>query len=143
VTPEIKVTILTRIAEGESVRSIARDPEMPAMSTIFKQLAEDKDFSEQYARACEMRADAHFEEMFEIADDAANDWMEHHAGENVGWQVNGEHIQRSRLRIDTRKWALARMNPKKYGDKVQQEVTGRDGAAIEIIRLVAPSVEAE
>jgi len=113
------------------------------MTHVFKTLAEDADFAKQYARACEMRADAQFEEMFEIADDAANDWMERNDGENVGWQVNGEHIQRSRLRIDTRKWALARMNPKKYGDKVQAEVTGKDGAPIEVIRLVAPVIEPE
>lgn len=114
---------------------------MPGMTHVFKTLAEDEEFAKQYARACEMRADAQFEEMFEIADDAANDWMERNDGENVSWQVNGEHIQRSRLRIDTRKWALARMNPKKYGDKVQAEVTGKDGAPIEVIRLVAPVIE--
>lgn len=115
-----RAAILTRIVEGESVRSIARDPEMPAMSTIFKELAENAAFSEQYARACEMRADAMFEEMFEIADDGQNDWMvvNGQGEDNSGWRVNGEHVQRSRLRVDTRKWALARMNPKKYGEKL-------------------------
>jgi len=27
--------------------------------------------------------------------------------ERGGWELNGEHIQRSRVRIDTRKWMLA------------------------------------
>ena len=31
-------------------------------------------------------------------------------------------VAKARLRIDTRKWALSRMNPKKYGEKVSQEI---------------------
>lgn len=102
------------------------------MSTIFKELAENAAFAEQYARACEMRADAQLEELLEIADDGRNDWMQRHAGEDVGWAVNGEHIQRSRLRVDARKWAMAKMAPKKYGDRVTNEVVGKDGGPIEI-----------
>lgn len=137
-TPEVIAAILTRVAEGESVRSIARDPEMPAMSTIFKYLAQDTAFAEQYARACEMRADAKFEEMFEIADDGSNDWMEKSYGENSppGWQLNGEHVQRSRLRVDTLKWALARMNPKKYGDKLDLNHGGTVGLNVSKIESV-------
>ena len=42
-----------------------------------------------------------------------------------------EHIQRSKLRVDTRKWAMARMAPKRYGDRIMQEHTGADGGPIE------------
>lgn len=123
---EMADKILELMADGESVRSIARRDDMPAAATIFKWLRDNDKFAEQYARACEMRADAHFEEMFEIADDATNDWMERNAGDDKpGWAINGEHIQRSRLRVDTRKWALSKMNPKKYGDKIAH--TGGDG----------------
>jgi len=117
---EVASIILARLSDGESARSIARDPAMPVISTIMKWLADNKQFSEQYARACEMRADAVFDELFEIADDGQNDWMERQDkdGENIGWQLNGEHVQRSKLRVDARKWALARMQPKKYGDRI-------------------------
>ena len=124
--------ICTRIAEGESLRSVCRDPKMPSMSQVMnwlngtvKKVGNPKPLQEQYARAMEARADALFEEIEEIADDGSNDWMERHGddGENIGWQLNGEHVQRSKLRVDTRKWMLGKMKPKKYGDKLEVEAT--------------------
>lgn len=113
--------ICERLAMGESMRSICRDDSMPAMSTVFKWLREVEEFSEQYARAKEESADALFEDLLEIADDGTNDWMERNSsdGSSLGWAINGEHIQRSRLRIDARKWAMSKMKPKKYGEKIQ------------------------
>jgi hypothetical protein len=66
------------------------------------------------------------DELLEIADDGRNDWGEkrNDKGEVTGWTVNGEHIQRSRARIDTRKWLMGKCVPKKYGDKVEQAVQG-------------------
>lgn len=124
---ELADTICKRIAEGESLRAVCRDEGMPAASTFLLWLKDDPALTEQYAKAMEMRADAIFDEVFDIADNGANDWIEANDPENPGYRLNGEHIQRSRLRVDTRKWALARMNAKKYGDKVSAEVTGKDG----------------
>lgn len=79
-----------------------------------------KDFRDQYARACEDRADAMAEDLLDIADDATNDYMEveDKEGNVVGYKVNGEAILRSKLRSDNRKWLMARMKPKKYGEKL-------------------------
>lgn len=115
--------VLSRIAEGESLRSICADEGTPSKSTFLKWVSEDPELSDQYARAMEQRADSLFDEMFSIADDATNDWMEREGEDDEAYRLNGEHVQRSRLRIDTRKWALARMNPKKYGDK--QEINSK------------------
>ena len=117
-TEEIAAEICGRIAEGESLRSICRDPDMPALSSIFLWVKSQPGFSEQYALAMQARADAHFEDILEIADDARNDWMERNGEDAAGWQVNGEAIQRSRLRIDARKWMAGKMRPKVYGDKI-------------------------
>ena len=103
---------------------------MPAASTVFKWLVDNRAFSEQYARAREAQADSLFDEMLEIADDARNDWMERRGEEDAGWVANGEHIQRSRLRLDARKWMAGKLRPKKYGEKITQELTGADGAAL-------------
>lgn len=115
--------ICERIAEGESMRSICRDPDMPSMSTIFKWLREQESFSQQYAKAKDMSADALFEDILDIADNSTNDWMENNSpeGENLGWRVNGDSIQRAKLRVDARKWAASKLKPKKYGDKIQNE----------------------
>ena len=100
--------ICLRIASGESLREISRDKDTPAMSTVMLWVANDKEgFSEQYAKACEARLYFHAEELIDIADDATNDWMERNDPNNEGWRANGEAVNRSRLRVDTRKWVLS------------------------------------
>jgi hypothetical protein len=51
--------------------------------------------------------------------------------ERGGWELNGEHIQRSRVRIDTRKWMLSKMLPKVYGDKTEVALTGANGGPVQ------------
>ena len=58
------------------------------------------------------------DEILEIADNGANDWMERQGEKDAGWQANGENLQRSRLRVDTRKWLLSKALPKFYGEKL-------------------------
>ena len=116
-TDEASAIICARLAEGESLRRICRDDDMPALATVFKWLKAHPAFVEQYATAREAQADALFEDVLEIADDATNDWMERNGEGAPGWQVNGENIQRSRLRIDARKWMAGKLRPKVYGEK--------------------------
>lgn len=73
------------------------------------------EFSEQYARAREAQADKLAEEALQIADDGRSDTYVDGDG-NV--KTDTEVIQRSKLRVDTRKWLASKMAPKKYGDKV-------------------------
>ena len=115
-------SICERIEEGESLRSVLRDDNMPSSQTFYIWLENEEHKSKRYAHATQQRADIIFDEMFDIADDGSNDYMTKKInGEDVE-VLNSEHIQRSKLRIDTRKWALAKMNPKKYGDKMQNDV---------------------
>jgi hypothetical protein len=91
---------------------------MPSKTSVFRWLRTQDEFRDQYARAKEESADALTDEMLDIADDGSNDWMSRHGKDDeVAWSVNGEHIQRSRVRIDTRKWIASKLKPKKYGDK--------------------------
>lgn len=129
-TEELAIAILTRIVEGESLRSICRDPAMPALSTVLKWRRDNVEFAQQYTRAMIDRADTHHEDILEISDDARNDWMERHDPENPGYNFNGEHVQRAKLRVEARKWSTARMNRTIYGDHVRQELTGADGGPI-------------
>lgn len=126
---EVFDTICERLADGESLRAICRDEDMPAAGTVCRWLAEDEEgkLREQYARARELQADALFDDVLDIADDARNDWMERRGEEDAGWQANGEHIQRSRLRIDARKWMAGKLRPKVYGEKVAHEHAGPGG----------------
>lgn len=123
------------ISEGSrSLKSILRDEGMPSSQTFYKWLSDDVEKSNQYARACELRAHNIFDEMFDISDDGSNDWMEikDKEGENIGWKVNGEAVQRSKLRIDARKWALSKMSPKKYGDASLIKIANNEGGELKI-----------
>ena len=119
-SPEIADLICERIADGISLREICRTEDMPSKAAVFRWLAAHAEFRDQYARAREAQADALADELLDIADDGDNDWMERKGedGQSLGWRENGEAIQRSRLRVDTRKWIASKLKPKKYGDKL-------------------------
>ena len=116
----IATKICELIVDNKTLREICEMPGMPDKSTVMRWLADDKksDFRDQYARARELQAQAWEDEIIEIADDGRNDWMEVMSkdGDSVGWRVNGEAIQRSRLRVDARKWIMSKRMPKKYGE---------------------------
>ncbi|MEW9535699.1 terminase small subunit protein [Agrobacterium radiobacter] len=122
---EMALIICERLADGESLKAICEDDDMPARSTVFKWLTESETFSDMYARAREEQADAIFDEILNIADDGRNDWMERRGEEDAGWVTNGENIQRAKLRIDARKWMAGKLRPKKYGEKLELEHGGQ------------------
>ena len=128
-TEAIAVKICRRLAEGESLRKISKDTSMPAISTVMGWLFDGKhaDFSEQYARARDLQADKLFDEALEIADETSDDWITTEDEKKV---LDHEHVQRSRLRVDTRKWAAGKLAPKRYGDKLQH--TGDGGGPIRV-----------
>ncbi len=108
---------------------------MPSASTVCRWLGQHEAFREQYARAREAQADTLFDEILEIADDGTNDYVIRKGeGEDVE-RVDHDHIARSRLRVDARKWMASKLQPKKYGDKVQQELSGPDGGPIPIAKV--------
>lgn len=122
-TQELADRICEQLAMGRSIRSICKEEDMPAVSTFFKWLREYKEFSKQYARAKQESADAMAEEILYIADTTEE-------GETVTEKPDGVEVKRGdmlghrKLRIDTRKWLMAKMKPKKYGDKI--DVTSGD-----------------
>lgn len=106
--------ICLRLAQGDSLRKICRDADMPGESTVYAWLFNDKVFQEKYARAREAQAEPHLEDMLAIADDPdlkADD---------------------KRVRIDARKWAMSKLAAKKYGDKQQVEVGNKDGETLKV-----------
>ncbi len=128
-TDALAAKICRRLTEGETLRSVCRDKAMPDKATVLRWLGDKTkaDFRDQYAHAREMQADALVDEALEIADDASGDWATDKDGKKV---LHHEHVQRSRLRVDTRKWAAGKLAPKRYGDKVQH--TGDGGGPIRV-----------
>ncbi|RWC76083.1 MAG: terminase small subunit protein [Mesorhizobium sp.] len=137
-TQDIADAICQQLAEGNSLRSICLAEDMPAKSTVLNWLLKPDyaQFLDQYTRARELQADVHVDEMPDIADDSSNDYItKTNADGSTYEQVNSEHIQRSRLRIETRKWIAERMRPKKYGSKVA--LTDGDGGplVVQVLKL--------
>ena len=117
-TQDVADKICERLIEARSLRSICQDDDMPSVTTVMKWLTQFPAFAEQYTRARELQADAIFDEILDIADDGSNDWMVARDKDGqTGWKENGEALQRSRLRIDSRKWMAGKLRPKKYSDK--------------------------
>jgi hypothetical protein len=110
--------ICERIADGESLRSICAAKDMPSKGAFLLWVSKDDALADHYTRAREIQADTIFDEVLDIADDATNDWMQQNGDDGEAYKLNGEHVQRSRLRIDARKWMAGKLRPKKYGDKL-------------------------
>jgi hypothetical protein len=125
-SPELCDEICERLSNGEPLRQICRDEHMPTWRSVYDWLGKYPDFASAIARARELGYDAIAEECFEIADDAKNDWMEKFGKDgSPGYELNGDHVQRSKLRIWTRTQLLAKWSPKKYGDKQQIDLNAK------------------
>lgn len=113
-------SIIKFISEGNSLKESC-DKARITTKTFHQWVNKDDEKSNLYAHAREERADLLFEEILEIADSAVKDTYEDDNGQT---RTDHEAIQRSKLRVDARKWMLSKMNPKKYSDKIQVDNEG-------------------
>ena len=127
-TPSLASALLDLISNGKSLRKACKEPGMPSRDVVNNWLRDNSVFQDQYARACQERADALVDEAYDIIDDASADYT---FDEDGVPRVNHENINRSRARMDLRKWHAARMAPKKYGDRIMQEHSGPDGGPMQ------------
>lgn len=123
-TEDIAQEICERLAEGQALIDICRSPHMPADSTVEVWAEQEHPnrpgFPGMYARARDRGLHRLAEEVLSIADDPCL----------FNGQPDPTLVQRARLMVDARKWYLSKRLPKVYGDKLVQEVTGADGAAL-------------
>lgn len=122
-TDDIADKLCESIAMGASMVKACEVEGMPAPRTVYKWLREKPEFLQNYEHAKEDQADLFAEEVVEISDNKDGDYVEID-GE---MRVVPENIQRSRLRVDARKWTASKFKTKRYGDKIQQEITAPEG----------------
>jgi len=126
-SPELIDKICDRLTQGESLKTICKDADMPNTSSIFLWLAKYSEFSDKYARAKSAQMDTMAEEIVEISDDRSNDIsVDDKGNEKVDWEC----VQRSKLKVDTRKWLMSKLAPKKYGELKTLQHQGPDGGPI-------------
>jgi hypothetical protein len=114
-------------SSSDSIETILKSApyDMPDRRTIFGWLSKTQCFDHQYAIAREAQADFMIEEIIEIADNAGVPLLV----DGVPLMIDGKVIRvvdsaavaHARLMIDTRKWTMAKVAPKKYGDKIRYE----------------------
>jgi hypothetical protein len=127
-TPDVVATILSRMADGESLRSICQDEDMPCKVTFFRWLMRHQELKEAYIEAREMQADSLFEEVLEVGrEDPQTSKTFDEDGNMISERVDSGEVQHRKLKIDTLKWAAGKLRPKKYGDltQVQGDVSHR------------------
>jgi len=127
-TPALWTVICDRIAAGESLRAVCRDPAMPSKASVMRWLRNKPEIRDQYACARDDLLDHWAEDLIEIADDGTLDQIpgtDKHGNEVM--VANHANVQRDRLRVDARKWLMSRLGAKKYGDHVEVEHSGEVG----------------
>ena len=134
-TDELVETVLAGIADGVPLRQLCRIHGFSKSSwyrwmeedAADESIASDDKLAGRFARARIDGFDAIAEETLEIADDGTNDWIERENKDGSTYTaLDGEHVQRSKLRVETRLKLLAKWDPKRYGDRVDH--TSSDGS---------------
>ena len=113
---EILNNIFNMIESGKSLRfALSQIP--LSSSTFFIWIEEDPEKSKQYAYVTDIRTELKFESI-------EQDYSEEPQRDAETGRIDSAWVQLQRLKIDAKKWELSKLNPKKYGDKIQQEHSG-------------------
>ena len=138
-TQAVADQICKRLATGETLRSICRTEGIPPESTVRQWALQDTGgFYAQYAQARDLGLDCMADQLFDITDQPLIGEKTRERGGKVEIET-GDNVDRARLMVDTRKWYLSKLAPKRYGEKLH--LAGADGGAIEIKRVVGVTDE--
>jgi len=114
---------------SKSLKTICAEVSI-GVRTVLDWLHDNEDFAHMYARAKEEQADFLAEEILTIADDSSEDVID----TEMGPKENKEFVNRSRLRVDARKWVAAKLKPRKYGEKLDLTTDG------EKLNTISPTI---
>lgn len=120
-TEEAAREICERLAHGETLNAICKDEHLPNKSAVLNWVLDQSlGFADQYRRARDLQLEWWADATVDIADDGTNDWVEKRAknGE-IQIVLDREHVSRSELRVNTRKWLLSKLKPERYGERVE------------------------
>jgi hypothetical protein len=120
---EVAERICTRLANGENLKRICADSDMPDFVTVWRWENSNEEFRNLSARAREVGTHNLADDCLNIADDPTID------------------PQDKRIRIDTRIRLIGKWNAKRYGDKLTH--SGDDEAPIKVERIVRRIVHAD
>ena len=116
-TPEVEERIIDGLTDGVALRVLCRQDGMPSWRTVYDWINADASFATRVAHARDLGFEALAEDILDIADTTP---------------AISEHVQRSKMRIDTRLKLLACWSPKRYGNKQQVDVGNKEGETLKI-----------
>jgi hypothetical protein len=112
--------VFGRMIRGATVSAACREENI-RRSTFVDWVQADADLAVKYARARDLMLDHMADEVLEVSDDSRKDVIRDDEGNE---RVNSEFVQRSKLRVDSRKWLLSKLRPEQYGDLTKVQVSG-------------------
>lgn len=116
-TPEVEELIIEGLTDGVPLRVLCRREDVPSWRTVYDWMNADPSFASRVAYARDLGFEAIAEDILDIAD---------------GTPAISDHVQRSKMRIDTRLKLLACWSPKRYGNKQTVDVGNKDGEALKV-----------
>jgi hypothetical protein len=132
-TPEQRQRILDHVCDEIAKKRplykvLAEDEGMPSYSRFMAWRAESREVQDRIAQAREDALEAIVEEIIEISDESNHDpYIAHDAHGKPYAKIDGDCIQRAKLRVYAREKAAALLAPRRFGQKV--DVTS-DGKAL-------------
>lgn len=132
-TVELSEAICERLANGESGTSVCKDDGMPTWSMLQQWRRKYPDFERRYRLAREACCEYYADSIVDIADDGRNDYIERMTPQGRTVRVfDRESFERSRLRLDARKWTVSKILRHVYGDKSEVDVRTPDGVNVKV-----------
>ena len=118
-TPEKGHEICFLLSTGMSLRTVCLREGMPDGVTVFKWMRDYPEFLKHYALAKQESSDAMAEDIQDIADETIS------VIKSGAEKKSSALAQAQRLRVDTRKWLMSKMKPKRYGDTIDVKSDGK------------------
>jgi hypothetical protein len=98
-------TICARVAQGDNLNQISKEPGFPTEAAVRQWVAADREgCASMYARAREQQMEWWADDIIRIADSAMSDY---------------ESVNAVRVAVDARKWAMSKLAPKRFGDRIE------------------------
>jgi hypothetical protein len=148
-TPWLGAEICAGLAEGRTLRQICRSSSMPHYSTVLGWVDDDIDgFRRRYHEARRHGAEQLFEQMLEVAANTSEDAEIRLDNKGMPYAaINGFAIARAKLIIDTMRYSLAKLYPRKYGELSEkiaerEEEQARQEVAVDVLPVM-PSITRE
>lgn len=135
---EVLERLRTEMAKGTAMDAACALEGMPTSESIYLWIQEEEELFTIFMRAQELWCLAQKDLIIKIADDQTRDFQPDGEG---GIKSDNTAVNRDRLRVQTRQWAMTKLAKKHFGDEVKNEHSGPNGGPIKYEGVDRPPAE--